>query len=91
MLRVATLFRKWPYVLDAAAQVIQQGGREAISAWSLVRTGARSKSWYLKPEIGLAILLSAAWKWLQVSVGLQAAIEPRFRSRQQCILRRKQK
>eukprot|EP01104_Vermistella_antarctica_P010761 TRINITY_DN2899_c0_g1_i2.p1 TRINITY_DN2899_c0_g1~~TRINITY_DN2899_c0_g1_i2.p1 ORF type:complete len:509 (+),score=70.27 TRINITY_DN2899_c0_g1_i2:390-1916(+) len=64
-MKVAQLFYRWPVVLDAAVDVIRNGGEEFIASWALVRTGAKSKLWYLRPDVGAAIVFIALFRWLR--------------------------
>jgi len=61
---VAEWFYACPALLDAAADVIRRNGEAFIAPWSLVRTGAKSKLWYLRPDVGPYIILVALLRTL---------------------------
>jgi flavin-dependent dehydrogenase len=64
--RVTEWFFNYPLLLDAAADIIRRNGEEFIASWSLVRTGAKPKLWYLRPDVGPSILLVALLRWLKL-------------------------
>jgi len=57
--KLCKLIQTFPIILDAAVAVIKRRGQHFVSSWELVTTGAKSKLWLVRPDVGWMIALEA--------------------------------
>jgi geranylgeranyl reductase family protein len=62
--RMARACARYPWLLDAAASLVQRRGVEFLREWGEVMTGAKPKSGYLRPNIAFPMMLELARQWV---------------------------
>lgn len=64
-----TLFlERHPFLFDGAARVIQRNG-DFVHAWCSVRSGQKSKLWFMRPDVAVMILLDALLRYFASRIG----------------------
>jgi geranylgeranyl reductase family protein len=58
--RMARMSARYPWLLDAAASLVQRRGVEFLREWGEVMTGAKPKSGYLRPNIAFPMMWELA-------------------------------
>src|SRR5688500_8497519 len=53
---MALLVKRCPIILDGAAVVIRQNGEKFTSSWNSALCGQKSKLFFLRPDVGIAII-----------------------------------
>ena len=66
--RMARMCARYPWLLDAAASLVQRRGVEFLREWGEVMTGAKPKSGYLRPSIAFPMMLELARQWARPGV-----------------------
>jgi flavin-dependent dehydrogenase len=51
-MKMSLLMYRCPVMLDAAAKLIGRRGARFLADWAQVMTGAASKLWFLRPDVG---------------------------------------
>jgi len=58
-MKVSLFLYRFPILLDAAASLIGKRGAQFLADWANVMTGAGSKLWVLRPDVGPILFLEA--------------------------------
>jgi len=61
----------YPILLDAAASLIGKRGSRFLAEWANVMTGAGSKLWFLRPDVGPILFLEAVGIFLRRALGFK--------------------
>jgi len=61
----------YPILLDAAASLIGKRGSRFLAEWANVMTGAGSKLWFLRPDVGPILFLEAVGIFLRIALGFK--------------------
>jgi len=67
-MKMSLFLYKFPILLDAAASLIGKRGARFLAEWANVMTGAGSKLWFLRPDVGPILFLEA------LSIGIRRAL-----------------
>ena len=65
---LAKFFRRYPIILDAIVSVAQRRGTDFLSEYFCALDGTRSKTWFLRPEIGGTIMIECCRLWLKKKI-----------------------
>jgi flavin-dependent dehydrogenase len=62
--RMARMCARYPWLLDAAASMVQRRGADFLRDWGEVMTGAKPKSSYLRPNIAFPMMRELVRQWV---------------------------
>lgn len=60
----ARLVARYPMILDGACSTIRSNGESWTTAWNSALSGHRSKLWFLRPDVGVIIVLETLRLWI---------------------------
>lgn len=60
----ARLVATYPTILDGACSTIRSNGESWTTAWNSALSGHRSKLWFLRPDVGVIILIETFRLWV---------------------------
>jgi len=74
-MKVSILLYKFPFILDATANLIKKRGAKFFADWAEVMTGSKSKSYFLRLDVWPFTLIEIAAQLFRNATGQKTPLQ----------------